>query len=126
MGGIKSKIFSDWSLENPDLETDLTADEKSKMMITNEKLNLNDFEYYVIDQDDQGVNQNQTLNEQTHSTKFMESGTVKVQVKNIGLTKGKEVVQLYYKDLVASITPSVKKLMGFSKIELASFYNYKR
>ena len=83
MGGIKSKIFSDWSLENPDLETDLTADEKSKMMITNEKLNLNDFEYYVIDQDDQGVNQNQTLNEQTHSTKFMESGTVKVQVKKI-------------------------------------------
>jgi len=83
MGGIKSKIFSDWSLENPDLETDLTADEKSKMMITSEKLNLNDFEYYVIDQDDQGVNQNQTLNEQTYSTKFIESGTVKVQVKKI-------------------------------------------
>lgn len=43
---------------------------------------------------------------------------VSVTVKNTGNTKGKEVVQLYYTDLVASITPSVKKLMGFSKIEL--------
>ena len=32
--------------------------------------------------------------------------------------KGKEVVQIYYADLVASITPSVKKLLGFKKIEL--------
>ncbi len=43
---------------------------------------------------------------------------VSVTVKNTGNTKGKEVVQLYYTDLVASITPSVKKLMGYSKIEL--------
>jgi beta-glucosidase len=41
-----------------------------------------------------------------------------VDVKNTGSIKGKEVVQLYYNDLVASITPSVKKLMGFEKIEL--------
>ena len=44
--------------------------------------------------------------------------TVSVTVKNTGKVKGKEVVQLYYNDLVASITPSVKKLMAFSKIEL--------
>jgi len=44
--------------------------------------------------------------------------TVSVTVKNTGKVKGKEVVQLYYNDLVASITPSVKKLMKFSKIEL--------
>ena len=44
--------------------------------------------------------------------------TVSVTVKNSGKVKGKEVVQLYYNDLVASITPSVKKLMKFSKIEL--------
>ena len=44
--------------------------------------------------------------------------TVTVTVKNSGKVKGKEVVQLYYNDLVASITPSVKKLMKFSKIEL--------
>jgi beta-glucosidase len=44
--------------------------------------------------------------------------TVSVTVKNSGNVKGKEVVQLYYNDLVASITPSVKKLTKFSKIEL--------
>ena len=44
--------------------------------------------------------------------------TVSVTVKNTGKVKGKEVVQLYYNDLVASITPSVKKLTKFSKIEL--------
>ena len=44
--------------------------------------------------------------------------TVSVTVKNTGKVKGKEVVQLYYNDLVASITPSVKKLMKFSKMEL--------
>lgn len=44
--------------------------------------------------------------------------TVSVTVKNSGKVKGKEVVQLYYNDLVASITPSVKKLTKFSKIEL--------
>jgi exonuclease V gamma subunit len=42
----------------------------------------------------------------------------KKSVKNSGKVKGKEVVQLYYNDLVASITPSVKKLTKFSKIEL--------
>lgn len=47
-----------------------------------------------------------------------DSISIKVQVKNSGQLKGKEVVQLYYKDLYASITPSVKKLMGFKKIEL--------
>lgn len=43
---------------------------------------------------------------------------VKVQVKNTGKVTGKEVVQLYYKDVVASITPSVKKLLAFTKVEL--------
>jgi beta-glucosidase len=41
-----------------------------------------------------------------------------VSVKNTGKVKGKEVVQVYYNDLVASITPAVKKLMAYSKIEL--------
>ena len=41
------------------------------------------------------------------------------KVKNVGAVKGAEVVQLYYNDLVASITPSVKKLTAFQKIELA-------
>jgi beta-glucosidase len=43
---------------------------------------------------------------------------VSVQVSNTGKTKGREVVQLYYKDMVASIAPAVKKLCAFQKIEL--------
>jgi beta-glucosidase len=48
-----------------------------------------------------------------------DSVIVKVAVTNTGTTAGKEVVQLYYRDVVASITPSVKKLVAFKKINLA-------
>ncbi|MEY4926766.1 MAG: Periplasmic beta-glucosidase precursor [Bacteroidota bacterium] len=41
-----------------------------------------------------------------------------VTVTNKSTRKGSEVVQLYYKDLVASITPAAKKLTGFDKITL--------
>lgn len=41
-----------------------------------------------------------------------------VDVTNIGKMKGKEVAQLYISDLIASITPPVKRLRGFDKIEL--------
>lgn len=44
--------------------------------------------------------------------------TVRVRVKNTSNISTKEVVQLYYNDLVASVTPSVKKLMAFQKIHL--------
>jgi beta-glucosidase len=47
-----------------------------------------------------------------------ESIEVAVNVTNTGKVKGKEVVQLYYKDLVASITPAAKQLTAFQKIEL--------
>lgn len=47
-----------------------------------------------------------------------DSMIVSVKVKNTGKVKGKEVVQLYYNDLVASITPSMKKLVAFQKITL--------
>lgn len=43
---------------------------------------------------------------------------ISVDVQNTGSTIGKEVVQLYINDLVASVTPSVHKLRGFEKIEL--------
>jgi beta-glucosidase len=43
---------------------------------------------------------------------------IRCKVKNVGAVKGAEVVQLYYNDLVASITPSVKKLTAFQKIVL--------
>ena len=47
--------------------------------------------------------------------------TVRVRVKNNSAIAAKEVVQLYYNDLVASITPSVKKLMAYEKISLAPY-----
>jgi beta-glucosidase len=46
--------------------------------------------------------------------------TVTVSVKNTGSVTGKEVVQLYIRDLVGSITRPVKELKGFNKIELAA------
>lgn len=44
---------------------------------------------------------------------------VTVPVTNTGKVKGKEVVQLYIRDLVASTTRPVKELKGFEMIELA-------
>jgi beta-glucosidase len=44
---------------------------------------------------------------------------VTVPVKNIGKYAGKEVVQLYIRDEVGSITRPVQELKGFNKIELA-------
>jgi beta-glucosidase len=44
--------------------------------------------------------------------------TATVTVKNDGAVGGKEVVQLYIRDLVGSITRPVKELKGFQKIEL--------
>ncbi|MFN5346454.1 MAG: beta-glucosidase [Bacteroidota bacterium] len=48
-----------------------------------------------------------------------DSLTISIKVTNDGKLNGKEVVQLYYKDLVASITPSVKKLVAFEKVDLS-------
>jgi len=47
-----------------------------------------------------------------------ETATIKVTVKNTGSREGKEVVQLYISDLVASLSPDVKRLRGFEKIDL--------
>lgn len=47
-----------------------------------------------------------------------ETFKVSVSVKNIGKVQGKEVVQLYIRDLLASITRPVKELKGFELIEL--------
>jgi beta-glucosidase len=44
--------------------------------------------------------------------------TASVTVTNDGARAGKEVVQLYIRDLVGSITHPVKELKGFQKIEL--------
>lgn len=44
--------------------------------------------------------------------------TVSVEVKNTGNRTGKESVLLYVSDLIASVTPEVKRLRAFDKIEL--------
>ncbi|MGM0566025.1 MAG: glycoside hydrolase family 3 N-terminal domain-containing protein [Bacteroidota bacterium] len=48
-----------------------------------------------------------------------ESITISVEVTNTGDIAGKEVVQLYVTDNYATVTPSVKRLRGFDKINLA-------
>ncbi|APU68294.1 beta-glucosidase BglX [Christiangramia flava] len=54
------------------------------------------------------------------SASLTEDGTLtlKVSVTNTGSVKGKEVVQLYVKDLVAKIARPVKELKGFELVEL--------
>ena len=52
------------------------------------------------------------------SFKAGESITAKVTVSNTGKYEGKEVVQLYTRDMVGSITRPVKELKGFQKISL--------
>ncbi|MBC7486005.1 MAG: glycoside hydrolase family 3 C-terminal domain-containing protein [Cytophagaceae bacterium] len=46
--------------------------------------------------------------------------SIAVTVQNTGIRTGKEVVQVYTKDVYATITPSVKRLKRFEKIELKS------
>ena len=45
-----------------------------------------------------------------------ETITVSVDVSNSGNFDGKEVVQMYIRDLVGSVTRSVKELKGFEKV----------
>lgn len=52
------------------------------------------------------------------SFKTSESITASITVKNTGKVEGKEVVQLYLRDLVSSSTRPVKELKGFQKITL--------
>jgi beta-glucosidase len=46
--------------------------------------------------------------------------TVSLKVTNVGQKPGKEVVQLYLSDLVASVTPPGRRLVRFAKINLHS------
>ncbi len=48
-----------------------------------------------------------------------DSVDVSVDVKNTGSRAGAEVVQLYIRDLVSSVTTPVKQLKGFAKLKLA-------
>jgi beta-glucosidase len=48
--------------------------------------------------------------------RFSENIEVTIEVKNVGIYDGEEVVQLYIQDLVGSITRPVKELKNFQKI----------
>jgi len=50
--------------------------------------------------------------------KLGEKITAKVKIKNVGDREGEEIVQLYIRDISASITRPVKELKGFKKISL--------
>jgi beta-glucosidase len=47
-----------------------------------------------------------------------ESATISVVVRNTGNREGKETVQLFISDVIASFTPDVRRLRGFEKINL--------
>lgn len=49
---------------------------------------------------------------------FNEKITVSVDVANTGNFDGKEVVQLYIRDMVGSVTRPLKELKGFQKVEI--------
>ena len=52
------------------------------------------------------------------SIAFDEPLEISTEVTNIGKRAGDEVVQLYVRDLVGSVTRPVKELKGFQKIHL--------
>lgn len=56
----------------------------------------------------------------TSAPKGDQSVTVSVEVSNTGSVDGKEVVQLYIRDLVGSVTRPVKELKSFQKVEIAA------
>lgn len=63
-----------------------------------------------------------TVEDTTVSTDDLAEGqslSVSVTVENTGDRAGKDVVQLYVADLVASLTPAVKELRRFAKVDLA-------
>lgn len=68
-------------------------------------LSYSNFDYSDIKLSATSLKGNQTL-------------TASVTVKNTGKYAGKEVVQLYIRDVVGSVTRPVKELKGFQKIEL--------
>ena len=45
---------------------------------------------------------------------------VRLTVTNTGSREGEEIVQLYVRDLVGSVTRPVKELKGFQKVKIAA------
>lgn len=65
---------------------------------------------------------NLTVEDTTWTTEALAQGdslSVSVTIANTGDRAGKDVVQLYVSDLVASLTPAVKELRRFAKVDLS-------
>lgn len=68
-------------------------------------LGYSDFSYSEISMNKKEMTQNETL-------------SLSVNIKNRGKHDGKEIVQLYIRDLVGSVTRPVKELKGFQKVAI--------
>ncbi|HLB72644.1 MAG TPA: fibronectin type III-like domain-contianing protein, partial [Sedimentisphaerales bacterium] len=68
-------------------------------------LSYTTFEYADLKLDIPQISQGETL-------------TVSVSVKNTGRRPAKEIVQLFVSDIVATVTPPVKSLKRFDKVDL--------
>ena len=91
-----------------DLDIDFSMNAYQPLFDFGHGLSYAETEYSNLTVSDTVIVKNKTIN-------------VRVLVKNKSNIATKEVVQLYYNDLVASVTPSVKKLMAFQKINLAPY-----
>jgi beta-glucosidase len=60
----------------------------------------------------------QNIHVEKSSLKMGDSLIVTAEISNVGSIKGVETVQLYVRDMVASLVRPVKELKGFSQIEL--------
>ncbi len=91
-------------IANPQGEYDYTAD-FDPLFEFGSGLSYTSFEYSDLKIDKQSVTPNDIV-------------TITVSIKNTGNREGKQVVQLFVSDLLASITPDTKRLRGFDKINL--------
>lgn len=75
-----------------------------------------DYSNFKMSSQEAGINGNQEATEWQDGKKI----TATITVKNTGVRDADEVVQLYIRDLVASISRPVKELKGFQRIHLAA------
>lgn len=75
-----------------------------------------DYSNFKLSSQEAGISGNQETTEWQDGKKI----TATITVKNTGVRDADEVVQLYIRDLVASISRPVKELKGFQRIHLAA------
>jgi beta-glucosidase len=68
-------------------------------------LSYTEFEYSALKISSPEINEDDDLN-------------ISVDIKNVGMMEGKEVIQLYIRDEISSLVRPVKELKGFKKVNL--------